>query len=744
MIREVKKMKRLYIIIVILIISICLWAQPFELDNNVFNPSGVPSFSFSQPRFMDIDGDGDYDFWLGNTNRAPLYIQNNGSATNPAFSPGLDLLSSISYLAAEVSVSADMNGDGILDLVTGGFTGLHLFLNSGTNASPVFTESGGYFSGLNTVMNPVPDVADVDNDGDLDLVVGFSEDGRVNVYFNSGTAVSGQFSEDNCLLLADIGLYAYPIFCDFDLDGKQDIFCGRDSYGFVYFQNTGTATNPVWEENNALFAGLGMSTYWNSPDLVDLNGDGQLDLVYGTADGPLQYYVNNGTAQNPSWQENTSLFGGVLDVDGASNPVFYDFDGDGDYDIISGSQMGDIKFYRNTGTPYSPAWQADNAFFASIDHSIYSAVAVGDVDADGFPDVIVGDLNGGLYFHHNTGTGLIEQTGVLPAVSVGGWSCPRLVDMDFDGDLDLVVGNEAGNIFYYQNNGTPVSPSWQVVNGFFGTIDVGSDCVPTFGDLDADGDLDMVTGNLFGEVQCFLRQRQIWEENNVLFNGIETDQNATPALVDLDHDGDLDLVLGDYDGTFKFFRNLKYSGAVLNPPLNPSAEINNEIMVLWDNPTTGSTSPFEHYNIYLDEVFCGSTNDNFWIFSGLETNVTYLVSITAQYIAGESMPVTMEVIILGNEDPVLKPYTLTNFPNPFNPSTQIQFSLSKAEDVSLTIHNIKGQLVKTMYLGKAESGMHTLTWNGKDESGNLCAGGVYFYKLQTKDSVLVKKMLMIK
>ncbi|NLH23332.1 MAG: hypothetical protein GX474_02320, partial [Bacteroidales bacterium] len=57
--------------------------------------------------------------------------------------------------------------------------------------------------------------------------------------------------------------------------------------------------------------------------------DGQYDLVYGTASGPLQYYVNNGTAQNPSWQQNTALFGGVLDVGGASNPVFYDFDGAG-------------------------------------------------------------------------------------------------------------------------------------------------------------------------------------------------------------------------------------------------------------------------------------------------------------------------------------------------------------------------------------------------------------------------------
>ncbi|HOR30142.1 MAG TPA: FlgD immunoglobulin-like domain containing protein, partial [Candidatus Syntrophosphaera thermopropionivorans] len=156
------------------------------------------------------------------------------------------------------------------------------------------------------------------------------------------------------------------------------------------------------------------------------------------------------------------------------------------------------------------------------------------------------------------------------------------------------------------------------------------------------------------------------------------------------------------------------------------------------------TSPFEHYNVYLDEVFCGSTNDNFWIFSGLETNVTYLVSITAQYTAGESLPVTIEVIILGNDDPVHKPYALNNFPNPFNTSTQIQFTLDKAEDISLEIYNLKGQLIKTLYQGKAETGIHTLTWNGKDNNGNLCSGGVYFYKMQTRDRVLVKKMLMIK
>lgn len=735
-------MKRFYIFSAMLFLAFCLNAQPWEMDNSVFNPSGVPSLTFSQPRFINLDGDGDFDFWLGNTNRPPLYIQNNGTATNPAFGQGPDLLSAISYLASEMAVSADMNNDGILDLVTGGYTGLHLFLNSGTTANPVFTESGGYFSGLNVGSIPVPDVADVDNDGDLDLVVGLSEDGSVILYFNIGSAAAGNFSENNSQLLGDIGLYAYPVFCDFDSDGKQDILCGRDSYGFVFYQNIGTATNPVWQENNPLFAGLGMTTYWNSPDLVDLNGDGQYDLVYGTAEGPLQYYVNNGTAQNPSWQQNTAIFGGVLDAGGASNPVFYDFDGDGDYDLISGSQMGDIKYYRNTGTAYAPAWQADNSFFASIDHSIYSAVTVGDVDADGLPDVIVGDLNGGLFFHHNTGTGLIEQTGVLPAVSVGGWSCPRLLDMDFDGDLDLVVGNEAGNLFYYQNNGTPASPLWELINGFFGTIDVGSDCVPAFADVDEDGDLDMVTGNLFGEVQCFLRERQLWVENTIIFNGIETDQNATPALVDLDHDGDFDLVLGDYDGTFKFYRNLKYSGAVLNPPQNPSFVVNGEVTVMWEEPLTGSTSPFEHYKVYRDGVFCGSTTENIWVFLDLEPGVSYIVSITTQYVAGESIPVTLELMITGNADPIVQPIALTNYPNPFNPSTTISVTIPAGSTGTLEIYNVKGQKVRVWNC--LPSGEQRILFNGCDKQGLPLPSGVYFCLAKTQNGVQIKKMALMK
>lgn len=735
-------MKNKLLLVMAILLSHALGAQPWEQDNSVFNPSGVPSLTFSQPRFADLDGDGDQDFLLGNINRSPIFIENTGTANSPAFTPGADITAGISGLAAEMGVCADMDGDGDLDLVTGGYTGLHLFENVGSPANPVFAEVPGYFSSLTLGPNPVPDLADVDSDGDMDLVVGLSEDGGVKLYENTGTPSEGQFSGSSMQNIGDIGLYAYPVFCDLDGDGDMDILCGRDLHGFVYFENAGDPSSGDWQENSASFAGLGMDSYWNSGDLADLDGDGLYDLVYGTASGPLKYYLNTGTQAEPAWQENTSLFGGVLDAGGASSPVFYDFDDDGDLDMISGSQMGDIKYYENTGNQFSPAWNEDSGYFSSIDHSIYSAVAIGDVDGDGLPDAIVGDLNGGFYFHRNTGLGFMEETGVLPDISLGGWSVPRLVDLDFDGDLDLVTGNEAGNLRYYENEGSPADPDWVELTGYFGTIDVGSNCVPTLADLDDDGDHDVAAGNLFGNVQCWLNGPFGWAQNTTLFNGISTDQNAAPALVDLDHDGDYDLALGDYDGTFSYWRNLMYSADILNPPQNLTLDIADEITLTWAEPEPGSTSPFEHYNVYLDGVLDGVTTGLAWVFTDLEPEVSYTAAITAQYIAGESLPIEIEIFFTPSGEILQSPLTLSNNPNPFDPSTTISFNVEPESTASLTIFSQKGQVIRS-WEGLAP-GNHSLVWDGKDDQGQEVSSGVYFYRLRTRDRTLQRKMLLVK
>ena len=86
----------------------------------------------------------------------------------------------------------------------------------------------------------------------------------------------------------------------------------------------------------------------------------------------------------------------------------------------------------------------------------------------------------------------------------------------------------------------------------------------------------------------------------------------------------------------------------------------------------------------------------------------------------------------------------TAYPNPFNPSTTIKYSLKQASDVKIVIYNAKGQLVRTLVNGHKEAGYYNATWIGNDDRGNRVASGIYLYKMITKDYVKVQKMMMIK
>jgi hypothetical protein len=85
-----------------------------------------------------------------------------------------------------------------------------------------------------------------------------------------------------------------------------------------------------------------------------------------------------------------------------------------------------------------------------------------------------------------------------------------------------------------------------------------------------------------------------------------------------------------------------------------------------------------------------------------------------------------------------------NYPNPFNPETEISFSLPERNQVSLVIYNILGKKVKTLVNGEMEAGTHTVSWNGKDEAGNQVASGIYFYKLSAGELTATKKMVLTK
>ncbi|MDP8204180.1 MAG: FlgD immunoglobulin-like domain containing protein, partial [Candidatus Tenebribacter mawsonii] len=108
------------------------------------------------------------------------------------------------------------------------------------------------------------------------------------------------------------------------------------------------------------------------------------------------------------------------------------------------------------------------------------------------------------------------------------------------------------------------------------------------------------------------------------------------------------------------------------------------------------------------------------------------------------------IIRFGDEDEtennnLSTPQLYGNYPNPFNPTTTISFSVTQNSDfVTLEIFNIKGQKVKTLYKGIAEEGKHSVIWEGKDTNGKSVSSGIYFYKLKTNSKELTRKMLMLK
>ncbi len=94
--------------------------------------------------------------------------------------------------------------------------------------------------------------------------------------------------------------------------------------------------------------------------------------------------------------------------------------------------------------------------------------------------------------------------------------------------------------------------------------------------------------------------------------------------------------------------------------------------------------------------------------------------------------------------PALNEVTLTNYPNPFNPSTTISYNLPYQDKVTIGIYNIKGQLVKQLLDGSQPEGSYQVVWDGKDAHGRIVASGIYYSRIQACGKTLNKKMLMLK
>ncbi|NYT26573.1 MAG: VCBS repeat-containing protein [Candidatus Thiodubiliella endoseptemdiera] len=263
----------------------------------------------------------------------------------------------------------------------------------------------------------------------------------------------------------DVGYVSVPILADIDGDGDLDLVVGESNGTLKYYQNTGTTSNPAYEAKTGdsnPFNGIDVGNA-ATPTLADIDSDGDLDLVVGENNGTLKYYQNTSTTSNPTYEAKTgdsNPFNGI-DVGGYSTPNLADIDGDGDLDLVMGESNGTLKYYQNTGTTSNPTYEAktgDSNPFNGIDVGYLSAPTLADIDGDGDLDLVVGERNGTLKYYQNTGTtsnpAYEAKTGddnPFNGINVGNFSAPTLADIDGDGDLDLVVGKDDGTLKYYYN-----------------------------------------------------------------------------------------------------------------------------------------------------------------------------------------------------------------------------------------------------------------------------------------------------
>jgi hypothetical protein len=259
-------------------------------------------------------------------------------------------------------------------------------------------------------------------------------------------------------------------------------------------------------------------------------------------------------------------FDGV-DVGARSTPAFADFDKDGDLDAFIGSDNGWIDYFRNDGTSTSPSFTSlGSSNFNISDIGTYSAPAFVDIDGDKDLDLFVGDSGGNTLFFKNVTSGSSSVfsafwTDNFNLGNVGNSAKPAFVDIDNDGDMDAFIGASNGFVNYFWNSGNATAAAFsdQGINAF-GIGRGGFNVAPVFVDIDGDGDMDAFIGNGYGFVTYYENTGSassaafsLVSGSNNPFDGVYMGGNAVPSFADLDGDGDVEAYIGDESGMIKQF-----------------------------------------------------------------------------------------------------------------------------------------------------------------------------------------------
>ena len=506
----------------------------------------------------DFDRDGDLDVFGSNPGGTSWTYFNDGRGDFHLICPTLRACPTVQGgLLTQAVLVVDINGDKNLDLIlataSNGFTAngqTRLLLGDGQGGFRDVTASN-----MPVDKDDTMDLAlgDVDGDGDLDLVLanGSLDDKsaahprQTRLYLNNGKGVFTDVTLSNMPVDAD---FSQAVFLgDLDGDGDLDIVLGN---GHPWLRAKGQKNKVYINDGKGKFVdaskswGLGRSEVSNDLLLIDLDGDGDLDLLEANGDmtqgAQNRVYLNQGKTQG--FRE---LYGAIPQESSFSTTLAVaDLDSDGKLDLYVGNFRSPDRILLGNGRgaftkPAKPLIIEDG--YATM------SVKIADLDADGNLDIICGNRGEGIRLILGLGKGefLETSTGRLFPSRKPGIRASALADLNGDGHVDrveAVIGYPSAQNGLWFGNG---QGSFENRTASHFPKDSDSSFDVALGDIDGDGDIDIAFAN-YGQNTLYLNDGT-GRFQDITFTNLPRDNANSTALAfaDIDGDKDLDLLIAN-------------------------------------------------------------------------------------------------------------------------------------------------------------------------------------------------------
>jgi uncharacterized protein (DUF2141 family) len=570
---------------------------PFPVLDDTGRPYAQPflgGLDVPRPQFVDIDADGDLDLFLQEYSNQLWFFENTGSAKAPAYTWRTDRFQDADI--GEWYRFVDLDADGDFDLVSElPFSLIRHYRNVGSKTEPKLQYVGPLkdAEGKDIFIDRqnIPAFVDIDCDDRLDFFVGRVEGTIARYEAERPAGDRFEFIQERFENIEIIGRGSLDpatsngtsrhganafAFADFDGDKDFDLFWG-DFFeaGMLLLENIGrTCSSPSFqvEPVQLPFAIDTLTSGYNSPAPVDLDRDGDLDVLMGVLGGAFNpistaadnfYYWERTAADKLELRTRRFLDG--IDLGSEAQPALVDLDADGDLDLVVGTKIdskaadaGRLAVFRNEGTKAAPRFRLAETLKPA--DALHLAPAFGDLDADGDPDLLIGTWNQGILFFRNTGSAKAPVWTADPGATIqpprASFATPVLADIDGDKDLDLFAGQASGAMLFYRNTGTAKSPRFELVSDRLDDLRPGRRTSPALVDVDGDGRLDLVVGREEPGAAIYRNAGSAASPKFVEIKDVTLPlpTMATPVFGDLDGDGRLDLLAGTYSGGVVFLR----------------------------------------------------------------------------------------------------------------------------------------------------------------------------------------------